>query len=65
MNDENLPPPIDLEVVRALHALSRDPAAKAQATQILREELRSATTAERAQLIAAITLLDRVAAKAH
>jgi hypothetical protein len=65
MSDDILPAPVDLEVVRALHALSRDPVAKARATQILREELRTATSAERAQLIAAITLLDRAAAKAH
>jgi hypothetical protein len=65
MSDESLPAPVDLDVVRALHMLARDPVAKARATQILREELRTATTAERAQLIAAITLLDRQAPKAH
>jgi hypothetical protein len=65
MNDKIPPLPVDLDVVRAIHTLSRDPAAKARATQILREELRTATSTERAQLIAAITLLDRAGPKAH
>jgi hypothetical protein len=65
MSDKTLPSPVDLEVARAVHILSRDPAAKARATQILREELRTATSAERAQLIATITLLDRAGAKTH
>jgi hypothetical protein len=40
--------------------VARDPAARARATQILRDELRIATRAERARLIEAITQLDRI-----
>ena len=53
------------ELERAARTLARDPAAKARATQILREELRNATTAEREGIIAAITLLERFTGKSH
>ena len=63
---ENLiPDAAELEMVRAVQILSRDPAAKARATQILREELRTATTAERNKIINAITLLERAAIRPH
>ncbi|HEX3887928.1 MAG TPA: hypothetical protein VHW05_10560 [Phenylobacterium sp.] len=60
MSDNIVSLPGEVEVARALRALARDPAARARATQILRDELRIATRAERARLIEAITQLDRI-----
>lgn len=59
MTDNIVPMPADPGIARALRTLSRDPAAKARATSILREELRSATPAERSRLIDLIMLLER------
>jgi hypothetical protein len=59
MTDNIVPLPADLEVERALRTLSRDPAAKARATSILRDELRGATPLERSRLIALISLLEQ------
>ena len=56
---------IAVEFEMAARTLARDPAAKALATQILREELRTATAAERGKIIAAITLLERAPLTSH
>jgi hypothetical protein len=63
VEDNIIPHPAELEM--AARILARDPVAKALATQILREELRTATPAERDRIIAAITLLERAALKSH
>jgi hypothetical protein len=57
------PNPEELEI--AVSILARDTTAKALATKILREELRTATAAERPGIIAAITLLERVSLRSH
>ena len=60
-----VPEAAELEMDRAVRILARDPAAKALATQVLREELRTATPAERGKIIEAITLLERAAIRPH
>jgi hypothetical protein len=63
VDDSIDPNPQELEMAACI--LARDPTAKALATQILREELRTATAAERPGIIAAITLLERATLRSH
>jgi hypothetical protein len=63
VNDKMNATPADLEM--AVRTLARDPTAKAKATQILREELRTATAEERHGIITAITLLERASFASH
>lgn len=63
MDDSIDPNPEDLKMAACV--LARDTTAKALATQILREELRTATPAERPGIIAAITLLERAPLRSH